>query len=146
MSQPIPEEQHTLIKFRQRDLPGFATVNSTLKRFEPKTAFPWHLSVLINCVELVEERLPSRQEQDLLYAFEDKIDPLIKAEGNAVFLARVTHDGRREVIWRVHDQKRANALLLRILNAKDYAREFEYRFDDDPSWDRAAWYLDNLPP
>jgi hypothetical protein len=143
MSQLIPEEQHTLIRFRQRDLPGFATVNSALKSFEPKTTFPWHLSVLINCVELIEDRLPSKQEQDLLYAFEDEIDPQIKAKDNAVFLARVTHDGRREVIWRVHDQERANALMLRILNAKDHAREFEYRIDHDPGWTRAVWYLDN---
>jgi hypothetical protein len=55
----IPKEAQTLIKFRQRDLPGFATVNSTLKEFEPKTVFSWHLSVLIRCVQLVEDRLPS---------------------------------------------------------------------------------------
>lgn len=146
MSQHIPEEQHTLIRFHQRDLPGFATVNSALKQFEPKTTFPWHLSVLIDCVALIEDRLPSQQEQDLLYEFEDKLDPQIKAEDNALFLARVTHDGRREIIWRVRDPEAANEILLGVLNGRGYSREFAYRIDDDPAWDRAAWYLDNLPP
>ncbi|WP_271569229.1 hypothetical protein [Bradyrhizobium sp. CCBAU 11386] len=67
MNQLIPDEQHALIRFRQRDLPGFATINSALKQFEPKTAFPWHLSVLIDCIQLVDDRLPSQHEQDLLY-------------------------------------------------------------------------------
>jgi hypothetical protein len=42
-----PEEEHALIEFRQRNLPGFATVNVALKDFEPKAIFSWHLSVLI---------------------------------------------------------------------------------------------------
>jgi hypothetical protein len=145
MNQIIPEEAHTLIRFRQRDLPGFATVNSALKQFEPKTVFSWHLSVLISCAQLAGDRLPSSQEQDLLYEFEDSLHLLIKAESNAVFLARVTHDARREIIWRVHDPEKANAALLGMLNAKSYSREFEYRMDDDPKWAKAGWYLDNLP-
>ncbi|WP_197433756.1 DUF695 domain-containing protein [Bradyrhizobium sp. CCH5-F6] len=145
MSQPIPKELHTLIEFRQRDLPGFATVNSALKTFEMKSAFPWHLSVLVDCVQLVLDRLPSQQEQDLLYEFEDKLDLHVKADGNALFLARVTHDARREIIWRIHDPERANAILLGVLSRKDYPRPFEHRIDDDSAWTKAAWYLDNLP-
>lgn len=34
-----PVEEHTLFEFRQRNLPGFATVNFALKNFEPKIAF-----------------------------------------------------------------------------------------------------------
>jgi hypothetical protein len=140
----IPEERQTLIKFRQRDLPGFATVNAALKEFEPKIVFSWHLSVLIRCVELVEDRLPSADEQQLLYEFEDKLDPLIKAKGNALFLARVTHDAHREIIWRVHDAETANFVLRGILHTKDYPREFEYRMDEDTTWEKAVWYLDKL--
>jgi hypothetical protein len=138
----IPKQVHTLIKFRQRDLLGFATVNSALKEFEPKIVFSWHLSVLIRCAELVEDRLPSPNEQDLLYEFEDKLDLPIKAEGNALFLARVTHDAHREIIWRIHDPEAANSALLSILDTKDHSREFEYRIGEDPRWEKAMWYLD----
>jgi hypothetical protein len=138
----IPKEVLTLIKFRQRDLPGFATVNSALKEFEPKIVFPWHLSVLIRCGQLVEDRLPSTDEQNLLYEFEDKLDPLIKAKGDALFLARVTHDAHREIIWRVHDPEAANSVFRGILLTGNYPREFEYRIDEDPSWEKAVWYLD----
>jgi hypothetical protein len=135
---------HTLIEFRQRDLPGLATVNSALKEFEPKIAFSWHLSVLISCVQLIENRLPSADEQNLLYEFEDKLDRLIKAEGNALFLARVTHDAQREIIWRVHDPEVANSVLRGFLRTKDYLREFDYRMDEDPRWKKTLWYLDKV--
>jgi Family of unknown function (DUF695) len=100
--------------------------------------------VLIRCGQLVEDRLPSTDEQNLLYEFEDKLDPLIKAKGDALFLARVTHDAHREIIWRVHDPEAANSVFRGILLTGNYPREFEYRIDEDPSWEKAVWYLDKV--
>jgi uncharacterized protein DUF695 len=137
----ISEEVHTLIEFRQQGLPGFAIVNTALRAFEPKLAFPWHLSLLIQCVDLVDNRLPSPDEQQALYQFEDRLDPLIKANGNALFLARVTHDSLRELIWRVHDPEGANSIIQDVLRTKDYPREFHYRMDEDREWQKTGWYL-----
>jgi len=93
---------------------------------------------------LVENRLPSTDEQNLLYEFEDKLDVLIKAKGNALFVARVTHDAQREIIWRVHEPEAANSVLSGILRTKDYPREFEYRMDEDPGWEKTTWHLDKV--
>jgi hypothetical protein len=137
----IPEGVYCLIEFRQRDLPGFASVNTALKGFEPKLAFSWHLSLLIQCVDLIGNRLPSPDEQKTLYEFEDKLDQLIKANDNALFLARVTHDARRELIWRVRDPEIANSFVQKILRTRDYPREFDYRMEEDQQWQKASWYL-----
>jgi len=139
----IPEEVYSVLEFRQHDLPGVATVNCALKGFEPKIAFSWHLSLLINCVDLIGNCLPSPAEQQVLYGFEDKLDQLIKAGQNALFLARVTHDGQRELIWRVRDPESANDIVQGILRTKDYPREFDYRMEEDTQWEKAAWYLNN---
>ncbi|WP_407654532.1 DUF695 domain-containing protein [Bradyrhizobium prioriisuperbiae] len=141
---PIPEETHVSLEFKQSDLPGFATVNSALQGFEPKIFFSWHLSILIACEQLMNHRLPSPEEQSLLYEFENKLDPLIKAKRNAVFFARVTHDAYRVLVWRVHNPEIADAILREILRNKKYPREFEYRIDEDPRWEKAAWYLDGI--
>jgi hypothetical protein len=140
----IPKDAHTLITFHQRDLPGFATVNSALREFEPRIVFSWHLSVLVRCVQLIGDALPSTDEQKVLYEFEDKLDPLIKASCNALFLARVTHDAQREIIWRVHNPEAADSVLREMLRTKDYLREFEYRIDEDPNWEKTRWYLDRV--
>jgi hypothetical protein len=140
----IPDEVHTLREFRQRDLPGFATINAALRGFEPKLAFSWHLSVLLQ-FDLIENRLPSPDEQKTLYEFEDKLDGLIKANGNALFLARVTHDAHRELIWRVHDPEAVNSVIQNIVRAKNHPREFDWRIEDDHGWQKASWYLNNAP-
>ena len=139
----IPAEVHTLLEFRQRDRPGFATANTALRGFERKAAFSWHLSVLICCDDLVENRLPSANEQKVLYEFEDRLASFITTDGNALFLARVTHDARREIIWRVHEPEALHSVLKEILASKDYPREFDYRIESDPEWRKTEWYLTN---
>lgn len=139
----IPEEVHTLIEFHQRELPGFAMVNTALRGFEPKLAFSWQLSLLLKCVDLIDNRLPSPDEQEALHKFEVGLDHSIKAGGNALFLARVTHDARRELIWRIHDPKIANTILQDVLVTNDVLRPIDYRIEEDPGWEKASWYLDN---
>jgi hypothetical protein len=138
-----PVSSYSIIEFLQRDLPGIAAVNTTLKEFDAKSAFSWHLSVLIHCVELTHNRLPSSDEQKVLYDFEDRLDRVIKGDDNALFLARVTHDARRELIWRVRDPAVPNSALQEIIRTKDHPRPIDYRMEEDQQWQKASWYLDN---
>jgi hypothetical protein len=69
---------------------------------------------------------------------------LITVKGNALLLARVTHDAHREIIWRIHDPEAANSVLRGILNTKNYPREFDYRIDEDPKWERTTWYFEKI--
>lgn len=138
-----PEEVFTNLEFRQRDLPGFATVNVALREFEPKLAFSWHLSLLLQCADLIEHRLPSPSEQNILYDIEDRLSPLLTANGNAVFLARVTYGGVRELMWRVHDPEAANSIIQEILRPNSCPRPVDYRMDEDREWQKAMWYLDS---
>ena len=91
--------------------------------------------------DLVENRLPSPNEQKVLYEFEDRLASFITTNGNALFLARVTHDARREIIWRVHGPEAPHAALNQILVSKNYPREFDYRIESDPEWRKTEWYL-----
>lgn len=139
-----PAEEHKLLEFRQRELPGFAIVNMALQGFERTAAFPWHLSVLIDCEELVENRLPSSREQEILYEFEDRLASIIAADSKALFLARVTHDGRREIIWRVDRPEAVHSALSQLIATKDHPREFDYRIEQDAEWRKTEWYLKSL--
>jgi hypothetical protein len=65
---------------------------------------------------------------------------LLKAGGNALFLARVTHD---ELIWRIHEPEAANAIVQKILRTKDHPRAIDYRMEEDPQWQKASWFLSN---
>ena len=142
----IPEEVHTIVQFKQDDLPGVAVVNSALVEFEPKIVFGWHFSVLVDAKDLGENGMPTPEEQQVLYDFEDKIDPVVKAQGNALFLARVTHNGQRQLIYRVHNPEPLNKYLQGLIKSKDHQREFDYRIEPDESWELARWFLNAVSP
>ena len=141
----LPAERPVNIGFIADELPGLLTVNAALHGLngEARAVFRWQLSVLIEAAEagLVDQRLPGPQEQAVLRDVELGLHQGLAAEGNALFAARLVHDGRSEVIWRVHQPQAAQTLLQTLIDQGDAPREFSVRLDDDPRWARLAEYL-----
>ena len=141
----IPDEDYQIVKFRQDDLPGVAVINRALREFEPKVVFSWHLSVMIQFVDLIEQGMPSQADRDLVDPFGDMLDARFKGDSpekpNALFLARITWKGSRELIYRVFDPEPADAVLREVIEKKTYPREFDYRINNDAGWKLASWHL-----
>jgi hypothetical protein len=130
----IPDESHSVVRFRQDGHVSIALINRALANFGPGAVFRWHLSVLIQLQDLVDDRMPSVAERALLDSFGDRLDQDIRADHvqpNALFLARITWNATRELIYRVLDPDRANELLQHIIRTKSSPREFDFRMDDD---------------
>lgn len=143
----IPEEKYSVIEFIQEDLPGVGVINAALKDFEPKEVFAWHLSILIDLENLIENGMPSVDEREIVDPFGDQLDTLIKGlnleKPNALFLARITWNKTRELIWRVYEPKAANKELHQIIENNSSPRGFDYRMEEDVEWRLAKWHLDN---
>ena len=143
----IPEEHYSIIEFIQEDLPGVGVVNSALKTFEPKEVFGWHLSVMIDLEDLIDSGMPSQKEREVIDPFEDELDALLKGANlekpNAMFLARITWNKTRELIWRVYDAEAANSIVQNIISNNSSPRPFDYRIDPDNEWQLAHWHLSN---
>ena len=141
----IPEEDYKLVNFRQEDLPGVAVINRALREFEPKVVFAWHLSLMLRFEDLIENRMPSQADRDVVDPFGDMLDERFKGESkkkpNALFLARITWNGTRELVYRVFDPEPADAFLRGVVEANSHPREFDYRIDNDPEWKLAQWHL-----
>ena len=142
----IPEERHTIVEFKQNGLPGVATINSALVEFEPKVVFAWHLSIMINAQGLEDNKMPTPDEQKVLDKFEDELAPIIKANGNALFLGRVTNDGWRELIYRIYDPEPVHEYLQGLISSKKHLRPFDYRIDPDENWEKAQWHINAVRP
>lgn len=140
----MPDESYEIVRFTQNDLPGHAAVNAALVDFERKELFSWHLSILIEADDLRENGFPTPEEQEILVEFEDKLEPELKKHGNALVFASVTHNGNRELIYRVHDPEPANEYIQSIIKNKDHPRYFDYRIDPDEDWEKTEWYLNAL--
>lgn len=137
----LPEESYTLIEYKQDDLPCIAAVNSGLIDFEHKEIFHWHLSVIIDFEEIVENGMPSEEEREIVDPFCDKLDEEIKAGGNALFLVRETWNKTRRLVWMVYDPEIANQHLQYIIEHHKHPRPFDYRMEEDFEWKQPEWYL-----
>ncbi|MFA9477605.1 DUF695 domain-containing protein [Phycisphaerales bacterium AB-hyl4] len=143
----IPEERHVLVEFQQDNMPGLATINGSLSRFEPKAVFAWHLSLMIQLKHLADRSMPSIAEQEEMYAFGDTLDTVFKGSDqdkpNALFLARITWNGTHELIYRVYDPELPNAYLIELAKQDESPRPFDYRIDNDPAWELARWHMES---
>ena len=143
----IPDEKPRIIEFIQDNFPGIAYVNRSLIYFQPKEVFSWHLSIMIDIQDTVENGMPSKKEQELLDEFGEILDTNLKVQDtekpNALFLARITWNKTRELIWRVYDPDLADNYLKQLISNNSSPRFFDYRIDPDKDWKMAAWHLGN---
>ncbi|RZK23084.1 MAG: DUF695 domain-containing protein [Flavobacterium sp.] len=140
----IPEESYQIIEFRQENLPAVAIINVALKDFEPKEVFAWHCSIMINLNDVVLNSMPSEEEVKIVDKFGDFLDEKIKGDPekpNALFVARITWNSTRELIWRIYDPEIANEFLSKIIESEEYPRNFDYGIDQDAEWKLAEWHL-----
>lgn len=128
---------YTLINTSRGSDPAVVVVNSALRTFDARESFPWHLTITIDCKFLGSKGMPTAEEVSTLNRLEDELSPSIEGEQNAMFLARVTCRGKRELIYRVHDPEKVNTLLQGLISAPAQLREWEYRMEQDLDWDLA---------
>ena len=133
----IPAPYYTLINTSKGSDPAVVVVNSALRTFENRHTFPWHLRLTIGCRLLGANGMPTDQEVEVLTQLEAEISACLEFGGNALFLARITCRGTRELLYRVHDPKAANEELQQLVSAPSQTREWEYHMEHDLDWQLA---------
>jgi hypothetical protein len=123
----IPDEKPRIIEFVQDGLYGIAYINRSLIDFQPKEAFSWHLSIMLDIEDTVRNGMPSKKERALLDEFGDVLDTNIRGQDkqkpNALF------------------PEPADKYLQQIIDANSSSRPFDYRIDPDKDWKLAEWHL-----
>ena len=100
---------------------------------------------MINLEDLIENGMPSKEERKIIDKFESQIDLLLKGpeadKPNVIFLARITWNETRELMWRIYNPEAANQMLQTIIDKNESPRQFDYRIDCDEEWELAEWIL-----
>ena len=147
----IPQESFTLLEFEQKKSLGSAVINISLRGFEPKIVFGWHLSLVVDLEDVDEDNMPTDGERDVIDQFGKTLDMAILGpdpdKPNAVFLGQVLWNGTLELIWRVFEPDRVNEFLQSIVNEKGdrRPRPFEFQMEYDPEWKLCKWHLEDHP-
>jgi hypothetical protein len=144
----IPQANFSVINFNRENIPGIAVIDISIKDFEPKEFFGWHLSIVMNFKNFNENGMPSKQDVALVNSFGERLDWLIKGEDkskpNALFVGRITWNKTRQFIWRIHQHNITNLALTQLIEKKDYPREFEYKLENDEAWNLVQDYFNGL--
>ncbi|MEW8627225.1 MAG: DUF695 domain-containing protein [Candidatus Thiodiazotropha sp.] len=140
----LPEESYTLLEWKQDGMPCIGMLNSGLKGFKHKEIFSWHLSVIIDFENLIDNGMPSKEEREIVDPFCDQLDEEIKSGGNALFFVRETWNKTRRLVWRVYDPEIAHQHLQYIVDYNRHPRPFDWYMEQDIEWKQAAWYFEQL--
>jgi hypothetical protein len=130
----IPDPHYTLIRTSRGTDPAVVVVNSALRNFSDWATFPWHLVVVISCRDVAQHGMPTASEVAILNRLEDSLSRVICRDDNALFLARITCSGSRELLFRIHDPEIASSQLGQLLSCPESQREWEYRLEEDMTW------------
>jgi hypothetical protein len=140
----LPEPRYTIFDVKRDGSPEIIVVNESLLAFRHLDAFRWHLRITIEAKELIENGMPSPAESEVLEKFGDNLEAIVlsgrtdRGADNALFLARSTWNGVRQLLYQVHDPEVAHAALQQELKITSHLREWDYRMTDDPQWVNAA--------
>lgn len=142
----LPEEKFYTMTAEEDGKPAVICVNGGLCGFEPKIVFGWHLSIQFT-LQGTDNGLPSKDELDLLYTFEDGLNNALKdseEKPNALFLGTCNWNDRREIMFRVNNPEIADGILSKICERNETPRAFHYEMDHDPEWLMTEYYLDPI--
>ena len=140
----IPPESLLVIQAVTDGLPDIWIVNRALAGFAPRAELPWHLSIIIELADSNAAGLPTPAEQDVLGPLGEDLRQKLQADDNAAFLASITWNGTRQLVFRVRDPERANAILTTLVDDPSPVRQMEYRMEEDPAWALAAPHLQHV--
>jgi hypothetical protein len=140
----IPEPHYTLFNTTRSDLPEVVVVNGALLGFVHTEIFQWHLEVTIDAEFLAENGMPTPDESKILFELGDAIEEALVGY-NAIFLARSTWNGFRQLSFRVHDPEVANNLLQRLIAVEPPLRQWDYRMESDQEWIQAGYLFKLFP-
>jgi len=138
----IPAPFYALLDTAFGDDPAVVVVNTALRNFADRDAFPWHLRIGIACSGLGDNGMPTPEELEVVTRLERHLESSVGADGNAVFLARITARGERVLLYRVDDPEQANDRLQQLLAAPVQLREWEFQMEYDRDWTLAHPELD----
>ena len=140
----IPRESLLVIQAVTEGLPDIWIVNRALDGFAPRAELAWHLSIIVEMAEANAVGIPTPTEQEVLGALGEELRRKLQADGNAAFLASITWNGTRQLVFRVRDPERANAFLTPLVDDPSPVRQMEYRMEEDPAWALAAPHLQHV--
>jgi uncharacterized protein DUF695 len=143
----IPRARYAPLGGSRDGMPVVLIVNQALLDFPHRKVFPWHLKITIEAKAVAENGMPTAREVGILERVCDKLESAILrgrneyGANNAIFLARSTGNGLRELMFQVHGPEVTHSTLQLRLKNRRPVREWAYEMFYDARWKDAVGYF-----
>lgn len=114
--------ESTIIEWTEEGMPGVGTVFHEYAAFPGQRVFRWHLSLVFTLRECNDHELPTEEESELLYAYEDVLTAALCGgkTPNAFLFARLNVLSERELVFRVFQPRPAHEFLQKVISEETY--------------------------
>jgi hypothetical protein len=119
--------------------PEVLVINRAMRDLMRPDVFPWHLSISIQVLAGDANGMPTEKELGPVNETSDAVTAFVltnqteSGAPNILFLGQSTWNGKRELLFRVHNPDLALALLTDKTWEK-WKREWEFQLVQDPEW------------
>ncbi len=139
MSAKFPTANYAIREGNVEGHYSIMVLNDALKGYPYKSEFPWHLWIKIPIVDQQGDNMPTEREAEVLNELEDEFINSLEGVVGLHFIARLTWNGQRELFFYLDDPEKANDVLSAYAESDRPKRQFEYRMEHDPYWNKVAF-------
>jgi hypothetical protein len=134
-SEPIfPGESFTIFKLDFPDGWGLASANKADDNYPNKSFYGWHVLVELEVIDKNENGHPIDSEGAKLNAIEDKVDAFLKKNQTVHFVARVTRNGFRDLLYYIDKPAINQQQLAFFCDEIMKERGINFSIQKDPEW------------
>jgi Family of unknown function (DUF695) len=134
-SEPIfPGESFTIFKLDFPDGWGLASANKAYDNYPNKSFYGWHVLIELEVIDKNENGHPIDSEAAKLNAIEDKVDAFLKKNQTAHFVARVTRNGFRDLLYYIDKPAINQQQLAFFCDEVMKERAINLTIQKDPEW------------
>jgi len=134
----------SLTKGERDGLPYFAIVRHAFQQFGRRANLQWLLKIEIDIEYPTEIGLVPNMEAEELNNLEDFFQNKLRSVADILFVARITWNGIRFLYFYVSEPKPIAEQLDLLIQTGQYPKEFEYRIERDPRWEKMAEIIPNI--
>lgn len=143
----LPKEEYSATEFMLNNKPFVGVFNIGIMKLNPKVAFGWYLSLIIEFKETIGSDMPIKKDSSKMQKFVEKLSKGVagnKKRPNAIFLGRITGDGHTQAMWYVNNPETAHEYLQKLISSDKYPFDFNYEMTFDKEWKEAHYWLDPI--
>lgn len=99
------------------------------------TGYPYQIGIAIPLIEASKEGLPSKEEGNRLYEFEDALTEALATNGETAFALSITTNGMRELVFYASELKpEYYEAKVKAVAQQFPEHELQFMIQSDPDW------------